>query len=124
MKLWTGIVTDKVQQSKDFYTGLFGCEVLHEEEGGWFVLLRLGDSELGFMKPNQGSQAAVFRPAFEGRGVWIAVEVEDADAEYKRMQALGVPIEVDLRDEPWGDRHFVVVDPNGIGVDVVQRVGA
>jgi hypothetical protein len=21
MKLWTGIVTDKVQQSKDFYTG-------------------------------------------------------------------------------------------------------
>jgi Uncharacterized protein conserved in bacteria len=56
--------------------------------------------------------------------VWIAVEVEDADAEYKRMQALGVPIEVDLRDEPWGDRHFVVVDPNGIGVDVVQRVGA
>lgn len=26
-----------------------------------------------------------------------------------------------LRDEPWGDRHFVVVDPNGIGVDIVQR---
>ena len=24
MKLWTGIVTDKVQQSKDFYTRLFG----------------------------------------------------------------------------------------------------
>lgn len=29
-----------------------------------------------------------------------------------------------LRDEPWGDRHFVVVDPNGIGVDVVQRLHA
>lgn len=124
MKLWTGIVTDKVQQSKDFYTRLFACEVIYQGEGSWVVLLRLGDSELGFMKPNQSSQAVIFHPAFEGRGVWIAVDVEDADAEYKRMQALGVPIEVDLRDEPWGDRHFVVVDPNGIGVDVVQRVGA
>ena len=124
MKLWTGIVTDKVQQSKDFYTRLFGCEVLHEAEGGWFVLLRLGHSELGFMKPNQPSQAAISRPAFDGRGVWIVVDVEDAGADYKRMQALGVPSEGGLRDEPWGDRHFVVVDPNGIGVDVVQRMGA
>ncbi|MBD0256676.1 MAG: glyoxalase, partial [Cytophagales bacterium] len=31
----------------------------------------------------------------------------------------GVPIEVELRDEPWGDRHFAIVDPNGIGVDIV-----
>jgi uncharacterized glyoxalase superfamily protein PhnB len=123
MKLWPGIVTDKVQQSKDFYTRLFGCEVLHEGEGGWFCLLKLGDSELGFMRPNQASQSSVFRPAFAGKGVWIAVDVEDAKAEYQRLRALGVAIEVDLRDEPWGDRHFVVIDPNGIGVDVVQRVG-
>jgi uncharacterized glyoxalase superfamily protein PhnB len=124
MKLWTGIVTDKVQQCRDFYTRLFGCQVLHEAEGGWFVLLKLGDSELGFMKPNQASQAAIFRPAFAGQGLWIAVDVEDADAEYRRLRALGVTIELDLRDEPWGDRHFVVVDPNGIGVDVVQRTSS
>lgn len=123
MKLWTGIVTDKVQQSKDFYTHLFGFGVIYEGEGGWVVLLALGNSELGFMKPDQPSQAAIFRPAFDGRGVWIAVNVEDAQAQYERIQTLGVPIEADLRDEPWGDRHFVVVDPNGIGVDVVQRVG-
>jgi len=123
VKLWTGIVTDKVQQSKDFYTHLFGFGVIYEGEGGWVVLLALGNSELGFMKPDQPSQAAIFRPAFDGRGVWIAVNVEDAQAQYERIQTLGVPIEADLRDEPWGDRHFVVVDPNGIGVDVVQRVG-
>lgn len=52
----------------------------------------------------------------------MAVDVEDVEAEHQRIQAMGVPIEVALRDEPWGDRHFVVVDPNGIGVDVVQRV--
>jgi catechol 2,3-dioxygenase-like lactoylglutathione lyase family enzyme len=36
--------------------------------------------------------------------------------------AMGVPIEVELRDEPWGDRHFVVVDPNGMVIQLVQWV--
>lgn len=121
MKLWSGVVTEKVQESKDFYVRLFGCEVIYEGEGGWFVLLQLGNSELGFMKPDLESQAAVFRPQYQGKGVWFAVDVDDVEAEYNRVQAMGVPIEAALRDEPWGDRHFVVVDPNGIGIDIVQR---
>ena len=121
MKIWTGVVTEQVQASRDFYTRLFGCEVIYEGEGGWFVLLQLGESELGFMRPGLPTQAPVFRPAFGGQGLWISVDVDDVNAEYARIQALGVPIEAPLRDEPWGDRHFVVLDPNGIGVDVVQR---
>lgn len=123
MKFWTGVITDKVQESKDFYVRLFGCEVLYEGEGGWFVLLGLGGSELGFMLPGQASQAPVFRAAYPGQGMWVTVDVDDADYEYTRLKALGVAIDVPLRDEPWGDRHFFVVDPNGIGVDVVQRGG-
>lgn len=124
MRLWTGIVTDKVRSSRDFYTRLFGAEVVYAGEGDWFVLLRIGDSELAFMQPALPSQAEIFRPAFTGQGVWIAVDVADAASEYRRLEALGGPIEVGLRDEPWGDRHFVVRDPNGIGVDVVQRLHA
>jgi catechol 2,3-dioxygenase-like lactoylglutathione lyase family enzyme len=120
MKLWCGVVTEKVRESKDFYVRLFGCEVIYEGEGGWVVLLRLGASELGFMKPGLESQAPIFRRRFAGEGVWFAMDVEDVEAEYRRIQALGVPIEVPLREEPWGDRHFALVDPNGIGVDVVQ----
>ena len=41
------------------------------------------------------------------------------DAEFQRVKQLGIPIEIELRDEEWGDRHFAVVDPNGIGVDVI-----
>lgn len=121
MKLWTGVVTSKVQESKNFYVRLFGCDVLYEGEDGWFVLLQLGDSELGFMKPDLPSQTGIFRREFNGQGMWVAIDVVDADAEYLRIKSLGVPIECELRDEPWGDRHFVIVDPNGIGVDVVQH---
>jgi catechol 2,3-dioxygenase-like lactoylglutathione lyase family enzyme len=121
MNLWSGIVTDKVQESKEFYVTLFGCNVLYEGEGGWFVLLKLGDGELGFMKPNLESQAPIFRRPFQGQGVWLVVDVPNVDAEYQRLTTLGIPIELTLRDEPWGDRHFVIIDPNGIGVDIVQR---
>lgn len=37
MKRWTGIVTDKVQQSKDFQTRVFACEVIYEGASGWIV---------------------------------------------------------------------------------------
>ncbi|HYD78512.1 MAG TPA: VOC family protein [Paucimonas sp.] len=124
MKIWSGVITEKVRESKDFYVRLFGCEVIYEGDDGWFVLLQLGDSELGFMKPGQESQAKIFHRPYQGQGMWLVVEVEDAAAEYRRLQALDAPIELALRDEPWGDRHFVVRDPNGIGVDVVQRLPA
>lgn len=120
MKIWCGVVTDKIKESRDFYVRLFGCEVIYDSD--WFVLLRLGDGELGFLVPNHESQAPIFQPAFPGQGVFVAINVEDAAAQYERIQSMDIPVEVPLRDEPWGDRHFVVVDPNGIGVDVVQRL--
>ncbi len=121
MKLWPGVVTEKVLESREFYCRVFEARVIYEGEGGWFVLLQIGGAELGFMLPDLESQAPLFRPAFQGRGVWFAIEVDDVDAEHQRIQALGVPLAVDLRDEPWGDRHFALIDPNGVSVDVVQR---
>jgi predicted enzyme related to lactoylglutathione lyase len=121
MKFWSGVITDKIEESKNFYVKHFNCEVAYEGDEGWFVLLKLGDSELGFMKPGLESQTTIYRTAFQGQGVWIAVDVDDVDAEYQRIKSLGTPIEAEIRDEPWGDRHFVIVDPNGIGVDIVQH---
>jgi catechol 2,3-dioxygenase-like lactoylglutathione lyase family enzyme len=120
MKLWSGIITEKVEASKAFYRRLFDCDVIYDSD--WFVLLRLGQSELGFMLPNLETQSPIYRPPFSGQGAWITIDVDDANAEYQRIAAMGVPIEVKLRDEPWGDRHFVVIDPNGIGVDIVQHL--
>ena len=119
MKFWSGVVTEKLKESKEFYVRLFGCEVVYDSD--WFVLLQLGPSELGFMQPGLETQAPIFRSTFSGQGVWITVDVEDVDAEYKRIRDMGVVLEVALKDEPWGDRHFVVRDPNGIGVDIVQQ---
>jgi uncharacterized glyoxalase superfamily protein PhnB len=48
--------------------------------------------------------------------------VEDADVEYKRLSDAGVSIAYDLHNEPWGERHFAVVDPNGIPINISQLI--
>ena len=112
MKLWTGVITERVGESRDLF------------DSDWFVLLELGGGELGFLKPNLPAQAAPFRGAYPGQGMWVTIDVDDVEAHHARLVSLEVPIELDLRTEEWGDRHFVIRDPNGIGVDIVTRAAA
>ncbi len=119
MKLWSGVVTDRLAESRDFYVRLFQCEVLFDSD--WFVLLELGGGELGLLAANLDNQAETFRAATDGRGLWVVVDVDDARAEHERLRALSVPIIVEIRDEPWGDRHFTIQDPNGVPVDIVEH---
>jgi len=57
-----------------------------------------------------------------GQGVIVTVEVDDVDAVYARARDLQLPIEVHLRDEDWGQRHFITTDPNGLLVDLVKVI--
>lgn len=119
MKLNAGIVTDKLAETKSFYQTVLNFGVTFEND--FYLLLHTPDqqAELGFLLPNHPSQQPVFQKPFTGEGVFLTIEVDDVDAEYEHIKALNVPIEIELRDEPWGDRHFAIVDPNGIGIDVV-----
>ncbi|MEQ9439778.1 MAG: VOC family protein [Cyclobacteriaceae bacterium] len=119
MILHTGFVTEKLAESKAFYTQYFGFEAIFENE--WFVMLKKGPYELAFMLPQQNDQHPLFQPTYT-QGAWLALEVEDVDAEYARLLPTDAPILTEIKAEVWGDRHFVLKDPNGIGVDVFQRV--
>jgi hypothetical protein len=50
--------------------------------------------------------------------------VPDAAAVDARLRAAGVRVMLPLRDEPFGQRHVMVADPNGVLVDVVQPIPA
>jgi catechol 2,3-dioxygenase-like lactoylglutathione lyase family enzyme len=118
MSFYNGIVTSKLLESKEFYTKNLGFSVKFENE--WFVLFERDGRELAFMQPNLEFQNQIFRGEYGGKGLWLTVEVADVEAEYKRIQNLGVPIVVELRQEDWGETHFSIADPNGIGVDFVE----
>lgn len=58
----------------------------------------------------------------EARGVLINFEVADVDALYGRAVAAGLPILQPLRNEDFGQRHFITCDPNGVLVDVITPI--
>ncbi|QNR23482.1 VOC family protein [Croceimicrobium hydrocarbonivorans] len=119
MKMNAGIITENLPEVKSFYTEVLGFGISFENE--FYLLLHSpgGQSQISFLKPNHPSQQALFQAPFQGNGVYITIEVEDVDQMYLKLKEAGVPIAIDIRDEVWGDRHFAIVDPNGIGIDIV-----
>jgi catechol 2,3-dioxygenase-like lactoylglutathione lyase family enzyme len=115
------VVTDQLAESRDFYIRWFGFEVVFE--ASWFVYLQAGEQPWGlaFMAPNHPSHPPG-PELFNGKGVLLTLQVEDAAAEFERLAAAGVPIAWPLRDEAWGQRRFGLVDPAGMWVDVVQQI--
>ncbi|WP_253273985.1 VOC family protein [Flammeovirga sp. OC4] len=119
MKLNAGIITEKLAETKQFYTEVLGFGVRFEND--FYLLLHTPDesSEVSFLLPNHPSQKPIFQPSFHGKGVYFTIEVEDVDQVYQQIKKTGTPIAIELREEVWGDRHFAIVDPNGVGIDIV-----
>lgn len=113
------VVTDKLAQSRDFYVRQLGFEV--EFEATWFIYLANGAHAIAFMSPDHPSQPPG-PERFNGRGLFLTLQVADAAAEFRRLERAGVPIAYPLRDEAWGQRRFGLVDPAGMWVDVVQQI--
>lgn len=56
------------------------------------------------------------------RNLILSFYVDDAAAEEQRLAAAGVPIAQPLRDEVFGQRHFIAADPNGILIDIITPI--
>ena len=60
--------------------------------------------------------------AFTYQNEKLKSRVEDAAAEYERLASRGLSIAQPLRDEVFGQRHFIAADPNGILIDVITPI--
>jgi catechol 2,3-dioxygenase-like lactoylglutathione lyase family enzyme len=120
MKLNAGVITTKLAESKAFYTKHLGFGVTFENE--FYLLLHTPnkEAEIRFLLPNHPSQQPFFHKPFLGQGMYLTIEVDDVDSIYNDLKKKGVPLKIDLRSEPWGDKHFAIEDPNGIGIDIVK----
>lgn len=121
MKLNAGIITEKLEETKDFYTNILDFGITFENE--FYLLMHTPNksAEISFLQPHHLSQQPIFQPPFNGKGVYLTIEVENVDEVYEKLKRKNVEIEIELRNEPWGDRHFAIVDPNGIGIDIVTH---
>lgn len=119
MKLNAGIITEKLTETKEFYTNVLDFGVTFEND--FYLLMHTPNrqAEISFLLPNHPSQKPIFQTPYSGKGVYLTIEVENVDEVYQKVKSKEIPIEIEIRDEVWGDRHFAIVDPNGIGIDIV-----
>lgn len=120
MKLNAGIITEKLAETKAFYTEILGFGVIFEND--FYLLMHTPNhsAEISFLLPNHPTQQPLFQAPFNGQGIYLTIEVDDVDLIYNQLKSKEIAIKIELRDEPWGDRHFAIQDPNGIGIDIVK----
>jgi catechol 2,3-dioxygenase-like lactoylglutathione lyase family enzyme len=115
------VVTEQLTDCRDFYIRWFGMEVVFE--ASWFVLLGSAGQNvhLAFMHPSHPS-APPGPEAFNGKGMCLEFQVADAATEHRRFVDGGAPLDLTLRDEPFGQRRFGLFDPAGTWIDVVEQI--
>ncbi|WP_017595680.1 VOC family protein [Nocardiopsis potens] len=120
---YTVIGTERIAESRDFYTRLFGFEPVFEAD--WYVSLRLASAphfELALLDPSHPTVPASHRGR-AAQGLLLNFEVDDVDAEYRRLvEEGGLAALLPLRSEEFGQRHFIVSDPNGVLIDVITPI--
>jgi catechol 2,3-dioxygenase-like lactoylglutathione lyase family enzyme len=119
--LFPDLCSAHLPESRDFYVRLLEMEVVFDSD--WYVLLRdprRPRLQLAFVAQGHETVPAAFcGPA---RGLLITAEVDDVDAVHERAREMGAEIAQELRDEEFGQRHFMAVDPNGLLVDVYTPI--
>ncbi|TPM30928.1 VOC family protein [Mesorhizobium sp. B2-3-4] len=115
------LMTGDVAGTAAFYVEHFGFQPLFESD--WYVHLQSVDSKRVNLGIVQGDHETIPEQG-RGRtsGLLINFEVRDPDAVYARILAAGLPILRTLRDEPFGQRHFITRDPNGVLIDVIKPI--
>jgi catechol 2,3-dioxygenase-like lactoylglutathione lyase family enzyme len=115
------IMTADVAGTAAFYRDNFRFQVIFEND--WYVHLQSAEdprANIGIVRWDHETIPEVGRR--EVSGLLINFEVEDVDAEYRRIEALGLPILLPLRSEAFGQRHFILSDPNGVLIDVITPI--
>lgn len=116
------ICTSRLRETADFYVTHFGFDVAFQSD--WYVSLRHGSAqhyELAVLDHTHPSIPEVGRRPVAG--LLINFEVDDVDAEYARLiEGDGLPLLLELRSEPWGQRHFITTDPSGVLIDVITVI--
>lgn len=116
------VMTEDVAGTASFYRSHLGFTPMFTSD--WYVHLQLADDpsvNLAVLDGRHETVPAVARGQVVG-GLLLNFEVDDPDAVHERFRAAGLPILLPLRDEAFGQRHFITRDPNGVLIDIIKPI--
>jgi catechol 2,3-dioxygenase-like lactoylglutathione lyase family enzyme len=115
------IMTHDVAGTAAFYQAHFGFAALFTAD--WYVHLQSAADASINLAVLDGAHHTIPEAA-RGRvsGLLLNFEVQDVDAVHERLRCAGLPILLSLRDEAFGQRHFITADPNGVLIDIITPI--
>lgn len=116
------MVATDLEGLKQFYEGVFGFNAVFYEPGFYLHLVSPSNGvQLGFLMPDLENQPAFLQARMVTEGYVISFEVADAQEAYQQAKDLALEVAMPLKDESWGQRHFMIQDPAGFRVDIVEH---
>ena len=119
VRVFPCLCVEDLLRSIAFYRGLLDLDV--SVDVGWYAELSGGGAPAATVAFVQRGHASV-PSGFDlvRGGVLVSVMVDDVSESYARAATMLVEIAQELRDEEFGQRHFMVVDPDRFLVDVIE----
>jgi catechol 2,3-dioxygenase-like lactoylglutathione lyase family enzyme len=116
------IMTRDVAGTAEFYASHLRFRALFESD--WYVHLQSIEDEGVNLGIVDADHETIPEPARgkTSQGLLINFEVDDPNGVHERIVAAGLPILRSLRDEAFGQRHFIFADPNGVLIDVIKPI--
>lgn len=114
------ICSEKLPESKTFYTKLFDFAVAYDSD--WFInLVSEGKQvELGIIAVGHDVVPAGLTQLQSGG--YLTLVVTSADAVYAAAQQAGYDVVQVPHDTAYGQRRLLLLDPNGLTVDVSSPI--
>lgn len=115
------LMTADVAATAAFYQRHLAMKPLFVSD--WYVHLQHGDDATINLAVMDGSHDSI-PECGRGRsmGLLLNMEVADVDAVYGSFSDAGAQIVQPLRDEAFGQRHFIVAAPDGVLLDVITPI--
>jgi catechol 2,3-dioxygenase-like lactoylglutathione lyase family enzyme len=116
-RILTNICADDLAACRDFYVRLLGFVVKYDSD--WYVQLGSPghlELEFGIVKRTHDLVPKAYQTA--PGGMYMTFVVPDVDEVYKKAQEMGAKIVQEPRNEFYGQRRFLVLDPAGCLIDV------
>lgn len=114
------LYVEDLNRSKDFYCDLLGLNPGFETD--WMI--QLGD-------PDNESVELILQPMTHDlvprefqkspQGCGITFVVDDCDELYEKAQSMGLEIIREPKNEHYGQRRFLTVDPDGLLIDISSK---
>ncbi len=123
VSLFPVYVTENLAALKTFYSAMFGFQAVFFDPEFYLHLQHPENgTQIGFLMPAHATQPAFLHAQTQFEGQVLTFDVSDVKAALAVVKEVELDIFFPYTEEPWGQNHFMIKDPAGLVLDIVEHV--